>query len=167
MTMKAATGIDRKPSKIRRLSRLRLGQWSLLIEAATALAKARLIVATRSPADLMPRLGRMVLDDLPTDYPACNAEDERRAVRIGWAVRRAAGYMPFRAMCFEQALAARAMLDRRGIPATVHYGVAAGAGQSLLAHAWTRAGAQPITGYPLQQRFQEIARFASRQVQDT
>jgi hypothetical protein len=167
MTMKTVARIDRKPSRISRLARMRPGQLSLLVEAVTALASARLIIAARSPAQLMPRLGRVIADDLPADRPAPDVGDGDRAGQVSWAIRCAATNVPFRAMCLEQALAARAMLDRRNIAATVHYGVAAGADGGLIAHAWAHVAGQPITGYPLRRAFHEIARFASRRVEDS
>ena len=150
----------RKPPKIVRLARKTPGDWLLLAEAAGALALARLIVATRPPGRLADRLGQLLAADAPVPRPV--SDDGGQAGRVGWAIRCAAANVPFRAMCFEQALAARAMLDRRGIAAIIRYGVAPGPGGGMLAHAWTDAAGQPITGYPVRRAFQEIARFTSR-----
>ena len=152
-----AGGIGRKPPKIVRLARMRRGDWLLLVEATITLAIARLIVTTRPPGQLASRLGRPLAGDAPPFSPI--ASDSVRAGRVGWAIRCAAANVPFRAMCFEQALAARAMLDRRGIPGVIHYGVAPDLDGGLLAHAWTDVAGQPITGYPLRLAFREIARF--------
>lgn len=141
---------------------------ALLAEAALTLAAARLAVATRSPARAMRALGRSLGEPDQASSATAAAIDERIAT-IGWAIRCAAANVPFRAMCFEQALAVRAMLDRRGIDATAHYGIAGqapGGDGALRAHVWTEADGQQITGYPLRPAFREVARFASWQSKD-
>ena len=71
-------------------------------------------------------------------------------------------FTPFRSVCIQQAIAARIMLHRRGIPSVLSFGVArtvdAGA-IKLTAHAWLRAGQVEVTGYDVAAQFQEIARF--------
>ena len=160
--------IDRKPAKLSRFARLGLRRIALLIEAVTALAIARLIVATRSPARVARGFGRPLAPD--SDAPGAHrGGDADRAAEIGWAIRCAAANVPFRALCVEKALAARALLDRRAIAATVHYGIASPAGDSegLRAHVWTNAAGEGITGYPLRPAFREIARVTSRRSEDS
>jgi len=152
-------GIGRKPPKIVRLARMRRGNWLLLAETATTLAVVRLIVATRPPGRLVARLGCPLAAD-PPPFSRISGNGER-AGRVGWAIRCAAANGPFRAMCFERALAARAMLDRHGVPAIVHDGVAPDTAGGMLAHAWIDVADPPITGNPLRRAFREIARFAS------
>lgn len=152
-----------KPPKLVRFARLGAARLVLLAEAVAALAMARLIVATRSPGRLVLRLG--VPQECGDDH---RSVADARARDIAWSVRCAAANVPFRALCFEQALAIRTLLDRRAIPATVHYGVAPQAGDSdgLRAHVWTEAAGEPLTGYPLRPAFREIARFASARLKD-
>lgn len=161
--------IGRKPARLSRFARLGLRRIALLVEAATALAVARLIVATRSPARVARGFGRPLARDADAAGGTHRAGDADRAAEIGWAIRCAATNVPFRALCVEQALAARALLDRRAIAATVHYGIASPAGDSdgLRAHVWTNAAGEAITGYPLRPAFREIARFMSRRREDS
>jgi hypothetical protein len=161
--------IDRKPARLSRFARLGIRRITLLIEAVTVLALARLIVATRSPARVARGFGRPLAQDTDAPVGAHRDGEADRAAEIGWAIRCAAANVPFRALCVEQALAARALLDRRAIAATVHYGIASPAGDSegLRAHVWTNAAGEEITGYPLRPAFREIARFASRRSEDS
>jgi hypothetical protein len=71
----------------------------------------------------------------------------RRAEAIGQVVRRAAGYTPFDANCFAQALAARALLGLYRIPYALFFGVARDQlAAGLKAHAWVATGPVKVTG---------------------
>ncbi|MGC2124057.1 MAG: lasso peptide biosynthesis B2 protein, partial [Xanthobacteraceae bacterium] len=83
----------------------------------------------------------------------------RLAEEIGWAVTRAARYVPFRAVCLPQAMAARVMLKRRGVASVMHFGAAKGTEKPLDAHAWLDAAGVEVTGYPVAKNFAEIACF--------
>jgi hypothetical protein len=90
------------------------------------------------------------------------SETERRAaLEVGWAVTRAAAYLPLPARCLAQALAARAMLRRRGIGSVMHVGVARPDEGALEAHAWLEAAGMEVTGYPVPPRLREIGRLVS------
>jgi hypothetical protein len=82
---------------------------------------------------------------------------------ISWAVTRAARYLPFKAACLPQAMAARVMLKRRGIDSVMHFGtakgIAKGSAKRLDAHAWLNAAGVDVTGYPAAKGFAEIACF--------
>jgi len=45
---------------------------------------------------------------------------------VSWAVTRAARYVPFKAACPPQAMAAHTMLARRGVASVMHIGAAKG-----------------------------------------
>lgn len=79
------------------------------------------------------------------------------AEEISRAVTQAARHVPFRAVCLPQAMAARAMLRRRGVRGVIHFGAARGVQNRLEAHAWVDAAGIKVTGYPLPQGFTEIA----------
>src|SRR5438094_485073 len=84
------------------------------------------------------------------------------ACDIGRAIARAARHVPFRAVCLQQAFAALLMLRRRGLAASVHLGLARGAGAAPLeAHAWSYCGAVPVTGVDRAEGFILIAAFAA------
>lgn len=86
-------------------------------------------------------------------------QDVALAEDIGWAVTRSARYVPFRAVCLPQAMAARVMLKRRGVASVMHFGAAKGQDKPLDAHAWLDAAGVEVTGYPVAKNFAEIACF--------
>ncbi|MEA2904156.1 MAG: hypothetical protein QOI12_1543 [Alphaproteobacteria bacterium] len=83
------------------------------------------------------------------------------AQEIGRAITRAAGHVPFRAVCLQQAFAALLMLRRRGLPATVRLGLARESAGGLKAHAWTCSGEVPVTGYACASDFVSVAAFSA------
>ena len=88
------------------------------------------------------------------------APDQARVAQgIGWAVTRAARYVPFKAVCLPQAMAAQVMLRRRGVQSVMHFGAAKGTDKPLDAHAWLDAAGVEVTGYPVAEGFAEIACF--------
>jgi len=95
-----------------------------------------------------------------------HASDGRRstaeAAQVGRAIARAARWVPFRAVCLQQAFAAMLMLRRRGLAATVHLGVAREPpGTDLTAHAWSRCGDIPVTGEATAADFTAVVAFAA------
>lgn len=78
---------------------------------------------------------------------------------VAWAVDAAARRARFRAVCIERGLTAQAMLRRRGIAATLHYGVAKRAGD-LTAHVWVRWGDRDVVGGAESAHFRELAVFS-------
>jgi hypothetical protein len=72
---------------------------------------------------------------------------------LAWAKR-----LPWRVMCFEQGLAAFALLRRRGLAATMHYG-AATIGDELKAHVWVTSGKTEVVGCENKEDFGLLARF--------
>lgn len=83
----------------------------------------------------------------------------RTAEEIGWAVTRSARYVPFKAACLPQAMAARVMLERRGVSSVLHFGAARGQDKPLDAGALLDATGVDVTSYPMTQNFAEIACF--------
>jgi len=121
------------------MSRLR---WRLLvIEAFAALALARLGLALLPIRRLMGGAGCRAADGTPYPGPT----PDIRAAAIGRAIVAAARRAPWRASCLVQALAGRAMLARRRIPADIHFGVASQDGE-VRAHAWLIAAGGMVCG---------------------
>jgi transglutaminase superfamily protein len=73
--------------------------------------------------------------------------------RVVWAVRAAAARVP-RATCLTQALAARLMLERRGLSAALRIGVARAADERVEGHAWLECQGRIVIGEA------EAARYA-------
>jgi hypothetical protein len=81
------------------------------------------------------------------------------AEEISWAVTRAARYAPFRALCLPQAMAAKLMLERRGIPSALHFGARRGQCKPIDLHAWLDAAGVEVAGYPIAKTFTEVGCF--------
>ena len=67
--------------------------------------------------------------------------------------------VPWRALCFEQGLAAQIMLRRRGIASTLYYGAAPDKAEGLSAHVWVRDGAIDVVGCELAPHYGVLAVF--------
>jgi hypothetical protein len=87
--------------------------------------------------------------------------DRQTASDVGWAVTRIAAPFPTAAMCLAQAMAARAMLRRRGIGSILHLGVAKSRAAPFEAHAWLEAAGVEVTGYPVPPHLREIGCLVS------
>jgi hypothetical protein len=134
---------------------------ALVSEAVLCLLAARSALAFIPFPRLARRLGRFVAPAEARHAAAATPLDTANAVEIGWAVTRAARYVPFQAVCLPQALAARLMLARRGIASTMHFGAARGEAGPLDAHAWLDAAGVEVTGYPVAGKFTEIGCFVA------
>lgn len=130
----------------------------LALEAAWELARAR-IDTTRPAAHYTRRLGRL---GAPAALTA-EQPDAVLAAEIGHVVEAVAHAVPFRAKCLQQALAVRRMLARRGVPVTVHLGVArdpAGRAGAEAAHAWVTAGGRVVSGATDLDRYAIVGTFS-------
>lgn len=87
--------------------------------------------------------------------------DLRQARKIGWAIRAVSPYTPWKSNCFPQALTAKLLLRRRGIPSTLYMGVAFKQEENaaLEGHAWLRCGPLFVTGGDGSKRFGAVATF--------
>lgn len=80
------------------------------------------------------------------------------AARVTWAIQHLAARPGMDAPCLPCALAAHAMLRRRGIASRVCLGVARN-GDDITAHAWTEVGERKVVGGDDADRFTQIAAF--------
>jgi len=134
----------------------------LLGEAVVCLAAARLALIFVPFPLLARRIGSFVppadARAAPAALPALSGQAALAEV-VGWAVTRAARYVPFKAVCLPQAMAAQVMLKRRGVQSVMHFGAAKGTDKPLDAHAWLDAAGIEVTGYPVAENFTEVACF--------
>lgn len=147
---------------LRRFAQVDNRRRALVVEAVVCLWLARLGLIFVPFPKLARRLGVFVSPSDPRALPARAAsaqEHARIAEEIGWAVTRSAHYLPFGAVCLPQAMAARVMLKRRGVASVLHFGAAKGQETPLDAHAWLDAAGVQVTGYPVANKFAEIACF--------
>lgn len=125
----------------------RAGEYILAFEAMAMLGAARLLIARAPFRRVMQRVSRQ-------SGQLSIAED--RLPNVLRAIDRAARRAPFRAKCFEQALAGHWMLGRRGIATRLHYGIGAGGADNLRAHVWLSCGPDIVLGQDGRQAFAEV-----------
>ena len=129
----------------------------LVVETTLGLALARIVIL------VLPfrRIGWMVSRPTrrPEPPPATRAETIRR---IRWAITACANRVPWRALCFEQALAAQFFLRRRGVPVVLYFGAALDDPDRLAAHAWVRDGEVDVIGGETSAQFGVLTSFPQR-----
>lgn len=131
----------------------------LLWEALFSLALARAAMACLPFRRIAAWMGT------PGGQTPSNATQEalRAAEEIGWAVSALGPRVPWDGRCLAQALAANYMLRRRGMEATVTFGVNKNPSGDLIAHAWLRFGSAYITGGDGENDFKILTTFARKQ----
>jgi hypothetical protein len=122
--------------KLGRFLQMTNRQHMLLLEAALFLGVSRLVLLTVP----FGRIARWLLRS-----PDTGLHDAATVLAVGEAVTIAARNVPWNAVCLPQAMAAKAMLARRGQGSTLHLG-AARASDGLTAHAWLVAGGEIVVG---------------------
>ena len=138
----------------------------LALEAAAFLTLALLVLATLPFRRIAAWLGEPV----GGGERAVRSPDARHlgmARQIGRAVERAARHLPWPALCLPQTIAAKAMLRRRGIASTVHFGVAPSEApdpRRMRAHAWLTVGDTAVVGGRSGGGFAVLARFSHEPV---
>ena len=134
----------------------------LVAEAAASMLAARLRLAIFPFRRVARDLGAFVPPSDPrvtTQAQGIGEEQAQIAKSVGWAVRTSAPWMPFRSVCLQQAIAAHAMLRRRGIPSVMHFGAGKSDAKPLDAHAWLDAAGVKVTGYPVAPHLAELGCF--------
>jgi hypothetical protein len=122
----------------------------LVCEAVAMLGLARLAVLAIPFRVMAPWLARA------PDTEVC---DQALLLRVRRAVTTAARNVPWNAACLPQALAAKAMLARRGHGSAFHLGAAFDARGKLTAHAWLVAGGTVVVGASGIDDVSPLARF--------
>lgn len=146
--------MPQKPSVARFFAAPASSKW-MALEAAFELVLAR--INTLGSARHFTRL----MGELDGRPIAATLDQQAKAARIGHVVELAARWMPFRSVCLQQVLAARRMLRRRHLPATVYLGVlpddlskmadisatTSPSNTPAAAHAWVKSGDRIVNGY--------------------
>jgi hypothetical protein len=143
-------------NEFQRRARISRGHRGILLEALIALLIARTAMAFIPFRRIATWLGTPGAES-PS---ATTAEETRIAKEIGWAVGVLGRRVPWDGRCLAQALAATAMLRRRGLEGTVSFGVREGESAKFDAHAWLRLGSCIVTGGPGHERFRSLTTFA-------
>ena len=134
---------------------------ALVMEATLWLALSRIALLAMPFRTLAARFGTVSAPGgqaAGKDAPQLTQAQREAAREVGWAVTRAARHVPFRAVCLPQAIAAKAMLNRRGIANVMHFGIDRSS-PALRAHAWLDTAGVEVTGFPLDPGMVEVARF--------
>lgn len=128
----------------------------LLVQVYLLLGITRLGINTLSFKRLARYFGPHKVETPATAAP----ETLAAARRIAWAIRRVSPYTPWVSNCFPQALTAKILLRRRGIPSTLYLGAAFKEDKSgLEAHAWLRCGPMYVTGGKGDEQFGTVGVF--------
>jgi hypothetical protein len=122
----------------------------LVAEAALLLAAARAVVW------LLPY--RSFQRWLTFDR-AGGAANPLLVARVRRAINIASRNVPFAAVCLPQAMAAKAMLARRGASCSLFVGAARDAGGEMVLHAWLECGGTVVTGDAGRSAVTPVARF--------
>jgi hypothetical protein len=122
----------------------------LLAEALAMLALASLTIALLS----FKRVAR--LSSRGRQGRAASPDEARAVARAvaAWGRR-----VPWRAVCFQQGLAAQLMLRRRGLAAHLYYGAMRDDAGKLVAHVWVRSGSVDVIGCEGLERYGLLAVF--------
>jgi hypothetical protein len=79
--------------------------------------------------------------------PQLAGGERKRAIKsVRLAILRASQLLPVRMVCFPRAIAAQAMLRRRGVGTRLYYGATNEAGKGLVSHAWVQDGDEGVIG---------------------
>lgn len=133
----------------------------LILESGIRVVWAAALLRRRTFADVTQRLGTLAPDAAIEPSPLTEQQIPQ-AVHVGWAVRRVSHLLVGLDTCFVQALAASAMLRRRGIPSVAVFGAQPpGAGSGLEAHVWVRAGSWTLTGGDVAHRYEPLAAYVA------
>jgi hypothetical protein len=135
--------------KLRLFLQMTARQRLLVAEAALFLGLSRLLLLALPFGRIAPWLQRGP-DSGPGDTATVRAV--RQAVTV------AARNVPWNAVCLPQAMAAKAMLARRGQGSALHLGAAVADG-GLNAHAWLVAGGEIVVGEAGMPDMTPLARF--------
>jgi hypothetical protein len=122
----------------------------MVCEAIILLALARMAVLTVPFRFIAAWAGRV---------PDTGAADPELLARVRTAVTTAARNVPWNAVCLPQAMAAKAMLARRGQGSAFHLGATLDDKSKLSAHAWLVVGDTIVVGAAGIRGMSPLARF--------
>ena len=112
----------------------------MLFEAAIYSAYYRYLITHKPFSSLSPKIGEFQyetpkekINDPAISY--CQSAIYAACRRVTWDSK-----------CLDQALAAKKILNKRGLPCTLYMGVIMDKDNKMTAHAWLRCGTCPVTG---------------------
>lgn len=134
------------------------GDVAAAAEAAVSLLVAKVALALLPFSVVARALGRRC--EGADSSPSAPAEQylAAEALRCRWAVGAAIRRVPFEASCLPRAIAGQLMLRRRGVAATVVFGVARRDGE-WLNHAWLEVDGAAVLGYQPAISFRRVVEY--------
>ena len=138
--------------RFERWRRLSVADVALLAEALVVLAASSLAIRALS----FIRVGRIASWTLGRRRLGSGRD---LAAKVAWAVQACGRRAPWRAVCFQQGLAAQIMLRRRGVDSTLYFGAAMAPQAGLSAHVWVKAGELEVVGCEEAPGFAALAMF--------
>ncbi len=82
---------------------------------------------------------------------------ELRCISI--MIQKLGNIVPWKCTCLVNAIAAKIMLKRRNIPATIYFGMAKDSDKKIVAHAWVKCGDIYVTGEHIEYEFKAVGHF--------
>lgn len=125
-----------------------------IIEAALYLVMARLAIRALP----FERLA-WFLTLAPRQPEITGAKRKRVLNEVQRAIEATVCRLPGQTTCFSRAVAAQAMLRRRGVGATLYYGAATSPERGLAAHVWLQDGEEGVVGHQAAQQYRILARY--------
>lgn len=145
---------------LRKLRRYPAAEWPWMAEAALMLVWARLLIRFLPYRRLRRWMGPMGGDG---PAPPVTPEQRRKATLARRWIERVTAHAPFPRFCLAQAMAARWMLDRRGVPNILHLGARPSSEENMPIdlHAWLVCGDLCVTGVRERDSFEAFGRRPS------
>lgn len=141
---------------VKRWRRLPAGNKWLVAEALLLLPLAKLGIHFFPFKRIVQLLGKPHTESAKELNPAVY----QQILQIRKTTSFVANKLPWKSKCFDQAIAVKIMLSRRGIPATVYFGVAINSENEMEAHAWVRSGEIFVSGWTGKDRYSIVATFS-------
>ena len=126
---------------------------------ARLLAEAGVALGAASAALRLLPFSRVVSGE---DRAGAAEVDPSELASLRWAVEAVACRVPWRALCFERALALRTLLRRRGIASVLHYGIGHHGDEALNAHVWLSVAGEIVIGGEAAGGVTRVASFPSQ-----
>lgn len=139
------------------MRQLSFRDWVLHIQALPMLTCSRILILLVPFKRMASVLGQL---NYVTSPEGNGVTDYDQVKRTGTILSALSQYLPWRSLCFEQALAGMMLLRCKGISSTIYFGVYQSK-NSIEAHAWLRSGDRIVTGARGRERFTVVFTVAS------
>jgi hypothetical protein len=104
---------------------------------------------------IAPILGKPTQETSAVSQP----EENDLSERVRWAVNAAGRHGPWKSTCLIEAITAKLMLRRRGIPSTLYLGAGRDENRKICYHAWLRSGGSVVAGGPIDKAYTVLTTF--------